>query len=74
MAGDREWYYPVAYVVPVEGNERAIGFDIGSDAARRDAIDRAAATGEIALSEPITLVQGSARANGVLALLAVFKN
>jgi PAS domain S-box-containing protein len=73
VAGDREWYYPVAYVVPVEGNERAIGFDIGSDAARRDAIDRAAATGEIALSEPITLVQGSARANGVLALLAVFK-
>ncbi len=73
VAGDREWYYPVAYVVPVEGNERAIGFDLASDTLRREVIDRAAATGEIALSDPVTLVQGSAPGNGVLALLAVFE-
>jgi PAS domain S-box-containing protein len=73
-AGDREWYYPVAYVAPIEGNERAIGFDLGSDTRRREAIDRAAATGEIALTDPVTLVQGTASANGVLALLAVFES
>jgi PAS domain S-box-containing protein len=71
-AGDRDWYYPVAFVAPIEGNERAIGFDLGSDTLRREAIDRAAATGEIALTAPVTLVQSTASENGVLALLAVF--
>jgi PAS domain S-box-containing protein len=74
VAGDREWYYPVAFVAPLEGNERAIGFDLGSEPLRREAIDIAAATGEIALSDPITLVQGTESANGVLALLAVFED
>jgi len=72
-AGDREWYYPVALVVPIEGNERAIGFDLGSETLRREAIDRAAATGEVSLTEPIRLVQGTGSANVVLALLAVFE-
>jgi PAS domain S-box-containing protein len=74
VAGDREWYFPVALVAPIEGNERAIGFDLGSDALRKEAIDRAAATGEIALTDPVTLVQGTVSANGVLALLAVFED
>jgi PAS domain S-box-containing protein len=73
VAGDREWYFPVTFVAPIEGNERAVGFDLGSDTLRREAIDRAAATGEIALTDPVTLVQGTASANGVLALLAVFE-
>jgi len=73
VASDREWYFPVALVAPVEGNERAIGFDLGSDSLRKEAIDRAAATGEIALTDPVTLVQDKASANGVLALLAVFE-
>ena len=73
VAGDREWYYPVAFVAPIEGNEQAIGFDLGSETLRREAIDRAAATGEIALSDPVNLVQGTASGNGVLALLGVFE-
>jgi PAS domain S-box-containing protein len=73
VAGDREWYYPVAFVTPIGGNEPAIGFDLGSDTLRREAIDRAAATGEIALSDPVTLVQDTVSANGVLAPLAVFR-
>jgi PAS domain S-box-containing protein len=72
-AGDREWYYPVALVVPIKGNERAIGFDLGSDTLRREAIDRAVASGEISLTDPIRLVQGTDSASGVLALLAVFE-
>jgi PAS domain S-box-containing protein len=71
-ADDRDWYYPVALVAPIEGNEQAIGFDLGSEPLRREAIDRATTTGEIALTDPVTLVQGTAAANGVLALLAVF--
>ncbi len=72
VASDREWYFPVALVAPIEDNENAIGFDLGSDALRKEAIDRATATDKIALTDPVTLVQGGASANGVLALLAVF--
>lgn len=73
-ASDREWYFPVALVAPIEGNERAVGFDLGSDTLRKEAIDRAAATREIALTDPITLVQDETSANGVLALLGVFED
>ena len=71
-AGEREWYYPGAFVAPIGGNERAIGFDLGSDPLRREAIERAAATGEIALTDPVELVHLAAAVNGVLAILAVF--
>jgi len=73
-AGDREWYYPGAFVAPHAGNERLIGFDLGSDPLRREAIERAAATGEIALTDPVELVHEAAAVNGVLALLAVFED
>ncbi len=73
VAGDREWYYPGAFVAPIGGNERGFGFDLGSDPLCREAIERATARGEIALTDPIELVQDAASANGVLALLAVFE-
>jgi PAS domain S-box-containing protein len=73
-ANEREWYYPVSFVEPIEGNERAMGFDLGSDSIRREALERAAATGEIALTPPLTLVQGSAPGNGVRAFLAVYES
>jgi PAS domain S-box-containing protein len=74
VAGDREWYYPGAFVAPVGGNERGIGFDLGSDPLYRKAIERAAATGEVALTDPIELVQEASAADGVVALLAVFES
>ena len=74
VAGDREWYYPVAFLVPLEGNEPALGFDLGSDGIRREAMDRAAATGTITLTGPIELVQGAESDNSVLAFLAVFRD
>ena len=74
-AGDRESYYPGTFVAPIGGsNERMIGFDLGSDPLRREAIERAAATGEIALTDPVELVHETAAVNGVLALLAVFED
>ena len=57
---------------PSRATSVAIGFDLGSEALRKEAIDRAAATREIALTDPVTLVQGTTSANGVLAFLAVF--
>ncbi len=71
-AGDRDWYYPVAFVEPLQGNLRALGFDLGSDRLRRRTIDHAATTGTPTLTDPLNLVQETGSTKGVLALLAVF--
>ena len=40
-ASDRDWFFPVAFVEPIEDNERLLGFDISSDRPCREAMDRA---------------------------------
>ena len=55
--GDRDIYYPVAYVNPREGNERAIGLDLGFEPERRAALERAASTGEMSITKAVKLVQ-----------------
>jgi PAS domain S-box-containing protein len=56
-ADDRIYFYPVTYVEPRAGNERAIGFDLASDDTRRLAIEAAVASGGLAATAPIRLVQ-----------------
>jgi PAS domain S-box-containing protein len=49
-AGQRPDHYPVAYFEPESENLRqAIGFDLGSDATRRDSIERARDSGRVVL-------------------------
>lgn len=49
---------PVSYIEPLDiRNQRAIGFDLYSEAIRKEAIDRAIATGRPALTRKITLMQ-----------------
>ena len=71
-AGDRDWYYPVVFVEPVEGHERALGYDVGSDRLSRAAMDRAAVTNKPEVTDPISLTQGTRTSQGVLGLLAIF--
>jgi PAS domain S-box-containing protein len=56
-AGDRAVYYPVRFIEPLAGNERALGLDLGSEAKRRAALVKAARTGRPAASSPLRLVQ-----------------
>jgi PAS domain S-box-containing protein len=74
VAGDREFYYPGTFVAPSGSNEVWIGLDLGADPLSREAIERAAATGEIALTDPVELSQEAASADRVLAFLAVFES
>jgi PAS domain S-box-containing protein len=67
----RPEYFPVFFVEPYEGNENALGFDLGSDEVRRAALDRATETGRVTLTDPIVLVQEKGTSKGVLALLPV---
>lgn len=71
-AGER---FVIRYLEPMTNNEAAIGLDIASEAARREAALASARSGQATLSRPITLVQeaGSAR-HGFLLLLPVYRD
>jgi len=56
-AATRDEYYPVDIVAPLPGNRSALGFDLASEAVRREALERARDSGTIAISGPISLVQ-----------------
>jgi PAS domain S-box-containing protein len=66
-------YAVVTYVEPVEGNRQALGYDISSDATRREAAEEAAESGEAVLTRRIKLVQADGTP-GVLLLLPIYAN
>ena len=73
-AGLREEYFPVYYVTPLKGNEKALGFDLGSNAVRLAALEKARDSGELVVSGRIKLVQETGNQYGVLAFLPRYRN
>lgn len=71
-AAGREVLYPVWYVEPPAGNEAVLGYDLGSEAVRRAALETAMATGLPTATDPLALVQDEAGATGLLAFAPVF--
>jgi len=65
-ADSRPEYFPVLYVEPLAGNEPALGFDLGSQLERLEALSKARDTGESVASGRVSLVQGSNTKNGLL--------
>jgi len=55
-ASRRAEYFPVYFLEPRSGNEQALGFDLASSPARREALERARDTGSEAVTPRITLV------------------
>ncbi len=71
-SADRPIYFPVLYVRPYAGNEPALGFDLlSSSTNRREALMRAASTGELTATRRITLVQETSHQYGILILRPV---
>ena len=68
----RREYYPVYYVEPTSGNERAFGFDVTSEPTRRAALLHSRKTGQMTISDPIDLVQETKDEFGVLVVAPVF--
>ncbi|MBU1330089.1 MAG: PAS domain S-box protein [Gammaproteobacteria bacterium] len=65
----------IQYIEPETRNREAIGLDIASEAARREAAIAAMQSGEVRLSAPITLVQASGKTQqSFLILLPVFRS
>lgn len=56
-APEAETYVPVLYLEPLAGNEAAAGFDLSSDADRRQALETARDTGTVVTTGRIRLVQ-----------------
>jgi CHASE1-domain containing sensor protein len=61
----------VTYLEPVAGNQEAVGFDLASTSERRAAIETTLASGQVAASAPVRLVQERGEQAGVLLTYAV---
>ena len=72
-AGERREYFPVMYVEPGKGNERALGFDLASDAARGEALSRARDTGNQVATTRLTLVQEVQGRFGSIVFAPIYK-
>jgi len=70
----RAEYYPVYYVEPLNGNEAAVGFDLGSDPARLQALERPRDTGEVVATAAITLVQEAGQQSGFLIFQPIYRS
>lgn len=57
LAADKPAYYPAYQIEPMHGNERAHGFDLSSNKARRSALSLAQVRRDLTLTEPLTLLQ-----------------
>lgn len=55
-AGQRDFYFPIYFIEPLESNKKTLGFDGASDPARWEAIKRARDTGEPAVSRKVKLL------------------
>jgi two-component system, NtrC family, sensor kinase len=72
-AEERQDYYPVFFVEPLKGNEKALGFDLASDPVRNEALRRSAATGSFVATGRMRLVQESADQYGFLVFRPVYR-
>ena len=71
--GEREEYFPVFFVAPFQGNEKALGFDLASDPIRRQALQRSADSGRLVATSRITLVQETSDQYGFLVFRPVYR-
>ncbi len=70
-AAARPRYYPVAFAAPLVGNERAVGYDLGSDPVRLAALEAARRTGRPQATAPIRLLQERQTQAGFLLFMPV---
>jgi len=72
-AKERTEYFPVQFIEPSEDHHQVLGYDLGSHAVRREALELAQNTGEPAATAPLTLVHDHGTPNGFLILWPVYR-
>ncbi len=73
-ASERKEYFPVHFVEPLLGNRAAVGFDLGSNPARLQALNISRDSGEIYATSRITLVQEFGSQYGFLVFAPVYRS
>ena len=73
-ANKRDEYFPVYYVEPLAGNELALGYDVGSNPVRLDALQVSRDTGKVVATPRITLVQEKEKQFAFLVFLPIYEN
>lgn len=58
--------YPISYIIPVQGNEEAVGLDMAHEQNRFTAAKKARDSGRAQITGPITLVQDDGQTPGFL--------
>jgi signal transduction histidine kinase/CheY-like chemotaxis protein len=69
----REEYYPVYFLEPLAGNERAFGFNLASEPERRRALELARDSGALAASAPVRLAQEPADQLGLIVFSPIYR-
>lgn len=72
LATEREYYFPIAYVEPLEGNERALGFDIASNPTALQNLLIARDSGNTAVTEKLALVQDKGIIQGIVVYSPIY--
>lgn len=72
--GDAGDLYVIKFIEPLDRNRAALGLDVGAEAVRRAAAERAAQTGEPALTGVIKLVQDKQSRPGFLLYVPVYRS
>ena len=72
-AADRDEYFPIDYIEPLDRNYAAVGFELDSDASRRAAMMQARDTGMAVATPAIHLVQESDNQLGLVVYLPVYR-
>lgn len=73
-SGNAPDLYVIRFIEPLDNNRAAWGYDVGSEAVRREAIERAIDSGQPALTGRIALVQDGRKRPGYLYYLPVYKS
>lgn len=72
-AARRREYFPASLLEPLQGHEIVLGFDIASETTQLAALDRARDTGDLVVSDRLSLVQDTGNQNSdVVVFLAVY--
>ncbi|WDE12583.1 CHASE domain-containing protein [Thalassomonas haliotis] len=70
---NKAFYYPVFYIEPLKGNEKALGYDLSSSPARKKTIIASMNSGETLATTPIQLVQEQERSTAYLFMEPVYR-
>ena len=73
VAQYREIYFPVYYLEPFKGNEKALGYDLASSKTRLDALKESAKLKKLRITASIQLVQDKEKQKGFLAFSPIYK-